>query len=312
MLSKFKHLVLLLFFNATFCQDLIPIDTDTFEFIEDVNYSLFSNKVPVFSAICNNDKVTTLPVNVTFDSLSFSKIDYQTMGLKKEHLSKTVLLTKNVFTLDEIVVSTSKKQDIILGEENRFLKKKSNSITKEVTYGIAIKNQSNFDLEINKILFYVDKVKYKTAYKINFYEYNQIPISIGHQYAEIGKIIFSTDVLYLSAKQNNAVEISLKENEIFLKEASVFVTLELISYFDENNKIVLPSFEDSTKLKFQFSSLTNYYAKMADSTTGELTSKLININAMINYDFAYSFFKKPHKSSLVAPVILLYAQKLEL
>lgn len=310
MISKLKLVILLLFFNKSFCQDFIPIDNDTFEFIEDVNYNLFSNKVNVFSGICNNDKITTLPINISFDSITFSKINYQTLSLKKENISKTVLLTKNVFTLDEIVVSGSKKQDIILGEENRFLKKKSNSISKEISYGIAIQNQLNSNIEINKILFYVDKVKYKTAYKLNFYEYNQVPISIGHQYAEIGKLIFSTDILYLETKQKDAVEIRLDEGETLLKEKSIFVTLELISYYDDNNNIITPSYEDSTKLKFQFSNLTNYYSKLANATTGELTSKLININAMINYDFAYGFFKKPHKSSLVAPAIILYARRL--
>lgn len=311
MFTKIKLAIIPLFFNYSFCQDFVPIDNETFEFIEDVNYNLFSNKVNVFSSVCNNDKVTSLPKNISFDSISFNKVNYQTLGLKKVNISKTVLLTKSVFTIEEIIVSSSKKQDIILGEENRFVKRQSNSISKEMLYGIVIKNQLNSDLEINKILFYIDKVKYKTAYKLNFHEYNQVPISIGHQYAEIGKLLFSTDILYLEAKQKDAVEIPLEERKTILKEESVFVTLELISYYDENNNIIVPSFKDSTKLKFQLSNQTNYYAKMVNSTTGELTSKLININALINYDFAYQFFSKPHKSSIVAPAILLYAQKLE-
>lgn len=39
----------------------------------------------------------------------------------------------------------------------------------------------------------------------------------------------------------------------------------------------------------------------------KMNDDFININAMINHDFAYIFFKKPPKSELVAPAIILYA-----
>ena len=44
---------------------------------------------------------------------------------------------------------------------------------------------------------------------------------------------------------------------------------------------------------------------MADYYSGELTKELLNINLRIKYDFAFQLFKKPHKSILIAPAILL-------
>lgn len=308
MISKLKFIFLILYLNTAFSQSFIPLDEETLEFIEDVDYHLYSNNIRIFSGLCDNDKITNLP-SISFDSISFNKINYKQLGFKRDNITNTILLSKNLIEIDEVVIISSKKEDIILGEKNRFINRMSNSISKEILYGITFQNSLNFNLNIDKLVYFVDKIKFKTAYRINIFDYNQVPINLGHQYAEIGKLLYSTDTLYLEPKQKGKVEIKIKENETISKGNSVFITLELIAYYDIDNNIIQPSLEDFSKIKFQLSNKTNYYAKRIDLTNGKLTENLININAMINYDFANKFFSKPHKSSIVTPAILLYTKK---
>ena len=311
---KFKILLLFLaltYINCSFSQTFIPLDDDTFEFIDDVNYQLFSNNTKVFTGICTNETPTTLPSGVVFDSISFSKVDYKSLGLKKEGLTKLILLTKNIIHLDEVVITSSKKDALLLGEHNRFVKKGSRPILKDLDYGISFENNYDYNLVLKKLLFYVEKIKYKTAYKIALYEFDHTPIGIGREHVSIKKKLYETETLYLYPQQKGAIEIPLTNNQILEKSQSIFITLELIDYYDAENNKIIPIPQDFSKLKFQLSNEANYYSKMQDITTGKLTSNLININAMIKYDFAFGFFKKPHKSILLCPALVVYASKTE-
>lgn len=310
MIFRIQFIVVFLFVNYTFSQSFITLDKDTNEFIENVNYSLFLKGKIVYNGLTENNKVTEIDLKINYDSICFSRIDYETIGFSKQNINSAIFLNKKIIYLDEVVVNSQIKNEIVLGESNRFVNRKSNSLTKELTYGIVFENNFDENLELKKIAFFVDKIKYRTEYKINFYEFRKSPINIGHQLAEIGNLLFSTKSLFLQPNQKNKIEINLEESNIILDKVSIFITIELIANYDENNNEIQPSSENSSKLKFQLSNKANYFAKMAEMPTGKLTEKLININAMINYDFAFGFFRKPNKSDIITPAIVLYAKKI--
>ena len=160
---------------------------------------------------------------------------------------------------------------------------------------------------IHKLTFYVEKVKYKTAYKIKFFSAQEVGNILTRQTLQLNEVLFESPVLILDEGTKNKVEVDLEQYNIDLSNKNVFVFIELLGYYDKNNILIQPNFKDATKLKFQLSKKLNYYAKMSDSYTKELTKELINMNQMINKDFAFMFFQKPHKSNLVAPAILLEA-----
>ena len=299
---------ILLLSNLSFSQSFITIDNDTSEFIEDVNFNLYQNKTKVFSGICCNDNKTVLPLNVAFDSLSFSKVNYKTLGIATSDLKELVLLTKEVFSLDEIVITSTKKEGITLGEKNRFIKRRSNGLSSETDNGIVFKNPFENNLEINKVVFYVEKVKYKTLYRIKFYEFKQDLIENGIQFADLGDLIYTTDTLTLETRQKGKIEVQLAQ-KIILSKTPIFVSIEKIGFLENGIPIVI-DFENTTKIKYQISNLTNSFERRANLYTGEL-SEMYNINAVINYDFATQFFQKPHKSTLVAPAILLEGKKVD-
>ena len=81
---KTKILLFLLYINLSFSQAFIPIDNDTHEFIEDVNYSLFLKKKNIFNGVTKNNEITKINPSIEYDSITFSRIDYHTLGLQKK------------------------------------------------------------------------------------------------------------------------------------------------------------------------------------------------------------------------------------
>lgn len=307
---------ILLFFlccaNPVLSQGFIPMDADTMEFIEDVNYHLYLNHKAVASGTCSNESKTVFEVGVAYDSISFSKVNYISLGLKKELLEQVVLLTKNKFTLDEVVIVSAKKNDLVLGEQNRLLKKRKQVLSRELTDGLVVENPTQKQLLLTKVVFYTNSVRYKTAYRIKLYAFNPSEINTaGRQSAMPDEVLLTTETLYLTIGQKGAVEIDLRSYAFEIGKQPVFIALELVDYFDANNQVVSPKTEDMSAILFQLSNQTKYFAKMYNVQSQKLSPQLMNINSWINYDFAFYFFKKPGKSTLVAPAIVCFGRKIK-
>lgn len=303
--------LLLFFISMTFAQSqkFILLDNETLEFVGEVNYTLYLNNKPILSKITSKDSITRLPRDASFDSIAFTKFDYKIAGFKKENLTEVVLLTKTVYELDEVIISNKKPKEIVIGEESRFIKSKSATLSKNIDYGILFREYDLKNKILKKMAFFVEKVTYKTSYRIKFYSAHEIGDFMTSQYLELEELLFESPILTIEKGTKNKIELNLDEYEINLYNKNVFVYIELEAYYDENDIVIQPQFSDQTRLKYQISSLTNYYTKTHDLNTKRLSDDMININAMINRDFAFMFFKKPHKSQLVAPAILLYAVK---
>jgi len=302
---------LLLFFTfITFAQGqkFIPLDNETLEFVGEVKYTLYANKKSIFTNLTSKDSITRLPKDVVFDSISFTKLNYKEIGFKKMSLTDVVLLTKAAYELDEVIIPNSKPKEIVIGEESRFAEKKSRTLSNTPDFGVLFCENDLKNIDLKSLNFFVEKVKYKTTYKIKFYSAHNTGNFMTRQYLELNELLFESPIFILEKETKNKVEINLEDYNIYIANKNVFVCIELQSYYDENNNAIQPQIKDKTRLKFQLSKLTNYYSKMQDTSTGKLTD-IVNINAMINYDFAFQFFKKPHNSQLVTPAIILYATK---
>lgn len=295
--------------TALYGQTFITVDKDTYEFIEDVNYSLYSNKKVVYKTVTSNDKPTMINPKIVYDSIVFTKVDYETLGLAKSHNDSVIYLSKKVIYLDELVVNSGKNKEIALGETNRFVKSQYRPITPELMYGVLFVNNVQSDMKLNRVAFYTDNVKFRTAYKINIASAEETEVIGGSRFLKEEDIIYTSETLYLNRKDREE-SINLPSELHLLPGKKVFVWIQLLGYFDKDGKEVMPQENERTKIKFQMSKLTNFYSRMSDYYTGELTKSLKNINLMINYDFANSFYKTPHKSILVTPAIVLYGQKI--
>ena len=161
-----KIYLIISFFYLNICsgQSFFTIDIDTNEFIENVNYSLFLKKKKVFNSITENKKITTINNEIEFDSISFSRIDYNTLGFPKKSIDSIISLKKKTIYLDEVVVGSKKDDYLLIGETNRFIKKQSRAFNEELIFGIVHKNDTKKEIELKKIAFFTEKIHYKTAY----------------------------------------------------------------------------------------------------------------------------------------------------
>ena len=306
---------LLLFFSClsfSQVQKFITIDAETLEYISEVKFTLYAEKAAVYEGVTSKDSITYVPKNVVFDSIAFTKFNYKNIGFKKEALPGVVLLSKTVLALDEVIISSAKPKEILIGEQARFIKKRSNSIEYGDNFGLLFRDYDLKGKDLKRMAFYVEKVTYKTTYKIKFYAAHESGNFMTTQYLDRDELLFESKLLTLEKGTKNKVEVDLEDYDLNFNGKDIFVCLELQGYYDENEAVIAPEFKESTRLKFQISNLINYYAKTSDYDTKKLSDSFININAMLNRDFAYMFFKKPPKHELVAPAIVFYATKKKL
>jgi len=308
-------LVLLLIYVPVFAQVFVAVDKDTYELVDNVNYTLFKDKKAVYGAVTFPDKVNVVSKEVIFDSIVLSRGDYEVLGVAKQRMDSIFYLTKKIFYLDEVVIGSDNKKQIVLGETNRFVKRRSSAIADKLVYGLIFRNGTPYDCVLDKLAFYVEKVKVKTAYGVNFILVDE---DVRQEYFHLlnpGEVIYATDTLYLNSKDKNKIEVALPKDFYLPSTKKMFVWVQLLGYYDEKGNRVIPDKDDMTKIKFQLSDKTDYYSRMSDGAqtlpdgSHPLTEFIVNRNVMLNNDYARQFFTTPPKSELVAPAMVLYAHK---
>ncbi|WP_408086090.1 hypothetical protein [Flavobacterium rhizosphaerae] len=297
--------------NLSFGQVFITIDQDTDEFIEDVNYTLYKDRGEVFNGVTLSDRPTEISQGLLYDSITFSRVDYETLGLLRKNIDSVIYLKKRIFYLDEVVVGAKQDKSITLGETNRFVKRIYSNLSEDLDEGLVFTNTLPYVLQLDKIVFYVKKVHFKTAYKINFSEMKKTTLNYGNQYANVGDVMYATDTLYLNPKDNRKIEVALPPDWYLEPDKPVFVWIQLLGYYDEDGHKTALEPEMRTRLRFQLSDNLDYYAKMYNVKSKNLTEELININLLhTNYAFSNPSVKLAN-STFSAPAIVLYAHKAE-
>ncbi|WP_094484799.1 hypothetical protein [Flavobacterium aurantiibacter] len=312
---RFEFFFLLFVFlisgNRAVCQKFIPIDDDVMEFIPEVSFDLFYKKQLLQTGLTSRDTLTVLDAAVVFDSIHFRKEGFRSKGFLKDSLPEVVFLQKEVFELDEVVLNAAVKKETFLGENSRFVRKRSNSFETEPTAGIVFFREELATINVTKFRFFVEKVSVKTNYKIKFYACELVGSILTQNKIKIGDVFFESPVLQLEKGVKNEVIVDLESVGFPKPKSNLFVVIELVSYEDETGDIINPEPNKQTKLKYQLSKKMNYFAKMMDITTKSLTPYFININAMIRRDFNIMFKKTPHRSNLVTPAISLYGTRVD-
>jgi hypothetical protein len=300
-----KHFLLfLLFVQSVFGQQFVPVDDETLEFIPDVNYHLYAGHKEVLLKACENDRPTEVSASTQYDSIVFEKYGYKHRTIVKDSIKpeQVVLLVPEVFSLEEMVL-TRQPKEISLGEKNRFFRRQNHPMIDHLDYALWIENPYGKAIKSNAFRFFVEKVKYKTAYKVLFYPYE--PKHSHLDYYAPGDALFVSQTAYLLPNQKGVTLLDLKPTGFELPVHGMLASVELVGYFDTDGNPVVPEPDDRTMVKFQFSKQANYFTRTIDFYTREESEGLINMNARVNYDFAFHFFKKPHKSTLIAPAFFL-------
>lgn len=303
--------LLLLFATVSWAQSqhFLLLDEETSEFLPEVNFHLFHQKKKVFEGISPEKDALTLPL-IPFDSIAFSKFNFETKGLSRDSLTDIIFLKKKTYELDEVVVGAQSAK-ITLGEQGRILPhSRGMYMQKQLMFGILLTNNNGSDLALEQAQWYVKKVVYTTRYRILFYKVtvnNSVP-----QRTFISPFqaipVYISPIQIVASKQKNKIITPI--DYVMAKGEEVLVAFELVDYMDENQKVIQPLAEEQTLIKFQCSEETNFYTKFRDFESQKETDELYNANVWINYDFAFQFFKKPSKSSIRTPAVNLIGRKL--
>ncbi len=308
---KLLHIFLLMVFVSShaFAQTVLPIDSDTNEYLDNVNCRLYSNNILVSTIMNKIGTTILLPPALVFDSISFSRVGYISAGMKKANVSKILRLQKIAIPIDEVIIY-GRNREIVLGEDNKFISRYADTLRMNSRRGLVFIIKEDNHLSIKQIRFYVQKVKYQTIYNIKIFSFTKPSVWMGRQSADTGDPLYVSKNLTLNAKQKGEITVDI-DREIILKSETIFVMIEVLDYRDENGIEIQPEKKDLTRLQLQKSDLANYYRDMVDHDSGEINSDLQNINAWINYDFAFHFHRKPGKETISAPVIKLVATRIE-
>ena len=296
------------FWLNAFSQKFAVVDIDTYDLIESVNFKVYNENEIVFTGITENNEATVLPSDLKYDKVEFIKPKYKHHSIETENLNGAVFLTKEIIELNDVVISNNTKGDIILGESNRIVNSASRYLLPEITSGVIFTN-SQEKLEIKQTEFYVEKIKHKTAYRINYYEVEESLPDNSLQTLKFNRKIYSTDTLFLEANEKNKIEVEHKVKIPFNENTTMFVNIESLYYLDKNNNQFQPDKKHRSKLKFQLSDQNNFYSRTVNKNTSEISIDFININLMIKYDFANNLYKTPNKTILLTPAVMLYAIK---
>ena len=215
------------FIQQSYSQEnkFIPIDSETLEFIKSVDYKLYFLEKLVYSGQTSSDSITRLP-KVRFDSIIFKKVDYKDYGIRLNELNETVPMTKEVLALDEVVVIANGDDDLTIGEKSRFIKRQSRNILTNTGFGVLFNIEKVKNKKLSKLVFYVDKVKYKTNYKVKFYSVEELGNPLSYQYLDLINTIYETSIQTLEVGTKNKVILDL-----YLSGLISICIFALISFF---------------------------------------------------------------------------------
>jgi hypothetical protein len=293
------------FFDA-YCQKFIVLDQDTQEVIDSVNYKLSINSKTILNEITELKTFNAIDQSIVFDTICFYKNEYFTKKLCRSAIDSIIYLEKKTINLEEIVIKNPKNAGTILGEINRTFKSQSRQIPDEIIFGTLFTNDKSHPIQINEIWVTIEKVKVKTEFQFYFYKAEEITPRLGRQFLSKLHIDFKTDKIILSPGQKGLIKNKIELPFVLAAGEKIFVAPIVLKYVNEDNTTFTPSFDQTTKIKFQLSNKENFYSKMIYAPFGNLSKDFVNINSLLKYDFTNSFKKTPHKSTFIAPAIVLF------
>ena len=303
MLKVYIQIAFIIITFKTAAQTFLTLDNDTHELIEEVNYALLYKGDTVARAVTKVNEFNRINESTRFDSLYLYKFDYEDLIIPKSKIDTLIYLNKKILFLDEVVISNKRDNTIQLGELNRFVKRRSTRITDSIHGGILFTNPYNKTLNVRKVDFFIDKAVYETNVVVKFFTIGKTKLSDKLQ---INNEIYTSDVVTISPKQKGKIEVPLTQVYELKPMEQIFVSIKLLNYNKEGQSNFMPELKEQTKLKYQISERTDFYNRYFRQKSKTSSEEFINVNAFFNYDYAYQFKRKPHKSILVAPAIVLY------
>lgn len=206
------------------------------------------------------------------------------------------------YSLKEVVINAP--GEILLGEFNDK-SRKGQGLGKEAYY---FENSIGEGAVLKAFLFKVYRARYNTKLNVRFYEKKEFmqDVYVDNDTISYASYIPGNEIktkeitVNIEPGQKGTVEIDLSGYDIIMPQNGLFVSLELMGYFDERGNAVKGiKYKDMTRIEFHPTTTDNYCALA--QVQGRDETFWINCNKSIKADFKYGFKHEPSKSILVAP-----------
>lgn len=206
------------------------------------------------------------------------------------------------YSLKEVVINAP--GEILLGEFNDK-SKKGQGLGEDAYY---FENSIGEGAVLKAFLFKVYRARYSTKLYLRFYEKKEFmqDIYVDNDTISYASYIPGNEIktkeitINIEPGQKGTVKIDLSGYDIIMPQNGLFVSLELMGYFDEKgNKAKGIKYKDITRINFHPTTTDNYCALA--QVQGRNETFWINYNKSIKADFKYGFKHEPSKSILVAP-----------
>lgn len=182
------------------------------------------------------------------DTLYISALGYKDFKLATLNLPKIILMTSEVNTLDEVLITTKtdrkfKKEEIKPYLDDDYYHCWLPTIESEIA--VYFENPTTTLKKITKVHFPItleskdwekrkrsnaDKKPFSTLFKVKFYTSNN-----GYPGKEI---IFRNIVFRVTEKEGDAFVLDVTDEDIFIPQSGVFVSLQVLGYTDDNGKLL--------------------------------------------------------------------------
>lgn len=233
--------------------------------------------------------------------------------------SGVVYLNEKSYQLDEVVIANKKIIDtLLLGD---FDEKRKGTLPLHIQNEVALFFENNFEEEValQTFLFKVWRIKYKTAIRLRLYKkrifksYHFLPDDPKKLRYYFDTIIPGDDLLgeniiiYLDPQKKEIIELDLSQYNIKIPKEGVFVSLECLGYFDEDNNPIVLNKNKLSEIEMHTTKKDNYCAVW---TTG-IVKHWVNQNQHLKIDYEYALKTEIPKSVLKEPTFGLKVVKLE-
>ncbi|MFP9112373.1 hypothetical protein ACLI1A_00395 [Flavobacterium sp. RHBU_3] len=243
-----KYLFYFLFFTAALsAQNITVLSADTREPVPFVTIILKTNGKVTGGLYCGENGVAD--INAAYDTAEFSCLGFETQIIDKAKVEKMVYLKPKAIVLDEVMVSSVKLKDTLIGEYKE--KKLRNTTIGDANSCIAVFFENTFDKDvpIRSLWLKLAKIKYTTTVRVHVYsrkDYGQVYWDTKepkdqHSYDSFVplKDIYEQNIIVsISPKDKKELQIDLSGYNLDLPKEGAFIGLEVLGYFDESGQAV--------------------------------------------------------------------------
>lgn len=303
---KYLVLLFLLNFHCFYGQKLIVLDEETNELLVGAEYVLYKNGKNIETLFSTENAPILINAEIKFDSIVFSKVGYDKKTILKLDAENVIFLNKTEKIIEEVLITNSKK-DTLLGEKNKFNKRRSLPLINYTSHLLKVNNPFHKAVNINSLKFYVDKIYYKTNYVVKFYDL-KLTDNILDYSDKIEEIFTSKPLTLTIENKNKPIIVDLTEYNLKLEaNQNIFVIVELINYLDENDTVFTPELDKRTFYKTIYSKKVNYFSKAFVTQENRFTD-FYNRNARALFEEIRSKIRF-QKSEFLAPAFYLEIEK---